>query len=125
MPRPYPNGQFSFLSDENGIYNRYIGRLDSTISRIDTTIHYRYFTSVKAVSNMDRSILEYDVSASNGLEVRIMYQDWRYMMSLENKDFPEKGLSKALPLTEFRQKLRRIPLHLTRRKFRKFLKHRR
>ncbi len=105
MPRPYPNGQFSFLSDENGIYNRYIGRLDSTISRIDTTIHYRYFTSVNAVSNMDRSILEYDISTSDGQEVRIIYQDGRYMMSLENKDFPEKGLSKALPLTEFRQKL--------------------
>ncbi len=39
----YEKNHISFLSDKNGIYNRYIGQFDSAISYIDTTTHYRYF----------------------------------------------------------------------------------
>jgi Tol biopolymer transport system component len=57
---PVANNSFAWLSDENGIYNRYIGSFDSTISFIDTTTHYRYFTRYQAVSDYGTSILEQD-----------------------------------------------------------------
>ena len=37
--------EFFYLSDKNGIVNRYYAKYDSTISLVDTTIHYRYFAN--------------------------------------------------------------------------------
>ncbi len=59
-PMAISYNKFAWLSNENGIYNRYIGSFDSTISYIDTTTHYRYFTNYTAVTNYSSSILEQD-----------------------------------------------------------------
>jgi hypothetical protein len=62
MPMMIDSSHFSFLSDENGIVNRYIATLDSTIAFIDTTIHYRYIVNSKPASDYQRSILSQDVN---------------------------------------------------------------
>jgi Tol biopolymer transport system component len=62
QPRPYGDNFFCFLSDQNGIANRYLARYDSTIAFIDTTAHYRYFSTIYPVTNYSRNILEHDVS---------------------------------------------------------------
>ncbi|MBC8314366.1 MAG: hypothetical protein ISR57_09660 [Bacteroidales bacterium] len=62
QPMPYTDNFLSYLSDENGIYNRFLARFDSAISFIDTTTHYRYFTHAFPVTNYKRSILEQDIS---------------------------------------------------------------
>ncbi len=42
FPDEYGKGQYTYLSDESGVYNRYVAQIDSVISHIDTTMHYRY-----------------------------------------------------------------------------------
>lgn len=53
---------FTFLSDQNGIINRFVSTLDSSISYIDTTIHYRYNITSFPVTNYSRNILMQDVN---------------------------------------------------------------
>ena len=59
----YSKGVISFLSEENGVYNRYVGVLDSSISFVDTIEHYRYFYNYKAITNYSRNILEHNINA--------------------------------------------------------------
>ena len=47
-----------YLNDENGIYNQQLARLDSSISKIDTIIHYGYFARLSYLSDNYYSILE-------------------------------------------------------------------
>ena len=65
QPAPYQKESYTFLSDENGLFNRYVAHIDSAISRIDTTIHYRFFTVSEPVSDFNTSILEYDYIFGN------------------------------------------------------------
>ena len=62
QPMAYDDNFFCYLSDQNGIYNRYIARFDSAITFIDTTTHYRYFTTSFPVTNYSRNLLEQDVN---------------------------------------------------------------
>lgn len=59
QPKPYGDESYTYLSDKGGIFNRYIARIDSSISRIDTTIHYRFFTVSEPVSDFSSSTVEY------------------------------------------------------------------
>ncbi len=58
--QPYANSknEFYLLSNAGGLFNRYIAKYDSTINFIDTTLHYRYFTEMKPLTNYSRSILQ-------------------------------------------------------------------
>ncbi|MBE0648782.1 MAG: hypothetical protein IH596_13510 [Bacteroidales bacterium] len=62
QPFPYAGNYLCYLSDANGIYNRYVARFDSAIAFIDTATHYRYFTDAFPVTNYNRSIVEQDIS---------------------------------------------------------------
>lgn len=62
MPMPYSRSEFAYLSDYNGIVNRYLARYDSAIAWVDTTTHYRYFTTTRPVTNYTRNILEQDIA---------------------------------------------------------------
>jgi Tol biopolymer transport system component len=57
-PFEFEKNYFAFLSDQNGISNRYFARFDSAIAFIDTTTHFRYFTHQYAVSNGSRGIID-------------------------------------------------------------------
>jgi hypothetical protein len=46
--------------------NRYLSRIDSAISSIDTTIHYRYFTVSQLLSDLPRSPWFYQFEESGG-----------------------------------------------------------
>ena len=62
-PQEYNKGVISFLSEENGVYNRFVGVLDSTISFVDTTEHYRYFYNTRSVTNYVRNIKEHHINS--------------------------------------------------------------
>jgi len=62
QPLPYSPGYFTYLSDANGVYNRYAARFDSTVAYVDTTVHYRYYTQTFPLTNYPQSILSQDVS---------------------------------------------------------------
>lgn len=90
---------FVFLGDENGIRNLYLGKLDSTINFIDTTIHYRYFTHTYPLSNFKRNILSYDVHKKSRKLAASFFINNRYVPVLT--DLPdlsrltETGLGKT------------------------------
>lgn len=61
-PQEYGKGVISFLSEANGIYNRYVGVLDSSISFVDTIAHYRYFYNTQAITNYQNNIQEHHIN---------------------------------------------------------------
>jgi hypothetical protein len=79
-PMILDQGRFIYLSDENGINNRFIGRFDSVISHVDTTVHYRYFTETYPATNYSRSILDHHISAGSPWLTQVVYSDGRYLL---------------------------------------------
>lgn len=53
-----------YLSDENGITNRFEAVFDSAITKIDTIIHYAYFAKNKPLTNNAYSIADQDYCAA-------------------------------------------------------------
>lgn len=94
QPQAYGKDFVSYLSDENGIYNRYLAQYDSAIAFVDTTEHYRYFFSSKVVSNWDRNILEQSISTDQSKVAELIHANGKDML-----------LVTALPkLSELRKK---------------------
>ncbi|MFT5184632.1 MAG: hypothetical protein ACI84C_001764 [Flavobacteriales bacterium] len=77
-PSPYDDGNYTFLSNSGGIYNRQIATIDSTISRIDTIVHYRYFTVTSAISEFPISPWEYDFNEKSGDYSLLFFNDGRF-----------------------------------------------
>ena len=75
LPQAYTSNYIVYLSDKNGIYNRYIGEFDSTIAFVDTTEHYRFYFKTRPVGNTDRNILEQHVNkAGTHVAERVKYR---------------------------------------------------
>ena len=66
LPFEYSDKYYSFLADDNGYRNRSIAYVDSVISAIDTSIHYRYFTVTKKVSELQRDVHDFEFRSKDG-----------------------------------------------------------
>ncbi|MBN2481837.1 MAG: PD40 domain-containing protein [Bacteroidales bacterium] len=77
-PAETGKNEFIQLNDITGITNRYRTEFDSTISYIDTTIHYRYFARTNPVTQYSRNIREQDYNDNTGNIVEVIYNDNRY-----------------------------------------------
>jgi len=77
-PADYDSLNYSFLSDQNGIRNRYIAHFDSVISFVDTSAHYRYIVKGQPVTNLSRNIIEHDINLKANKYVDIIYTDGKY-----------------------------------------------
>lgn len=64
--RALADGGITYLCDENGIKNRYVAQFDSTISRVDTIIHYAYYAKSQPVTDCAYSMFEQDYSPMSG-----------------------------------------------------------
>ncbi len=82
--------EFFYLSDKNGIVNRYYARYDSTISLVDTTIHYRYFANSFPLSNYKRNILSHDINTETKEIAEIVYNERKYHMYKYPMEFEKK-----------------------------------
>jgi len=80
QPVEYDKKHIAFLSDQNGVYNRYVGRLDSAISFVDTIAHYRYFTNVIPVTNYSRGIIEHDIQSQSNRYTEVIFHKGRYRL---------------------------------------------
>ena len=76
--------RISYLSDKNGVINRFVSEMDSTISFIDTTEHYRYFFRHYALTNSNRNILEQDFSARKNKFTELAVNNGRYRIYLKD-----------------------------------------
>jgi hypothetical protein len=101
QPEMTGRGRFMFLSDENGINNRYFGRFDSAISFIDTTIHYRYFFETYPATNFSRSILSHEIDTVSGSLSQVVFQGGKYHLQDEEL-FPGTPDSVSLSQTAYR-----------------------
>lgn len=83
QPAELSNGKILYLSDENGVVNQWQAQLDSAVSFVDTTIHYRYFSRTKALSNYTKNVLWQSVNAKG--DVGIIFKDkLRYQVQTIN-----------------------------------------
>lgn len=85
QPREYEPGYLTYLSDQTGIYNRYIARLDSIITHVDTTVHYRYFTHDNLITNFARNIYSHDISSKSGMIAQIMQVGKKWPVSISQR----------------------------------------
>ncbi len=66
-PVELKKNNFLFLSDKNGINNAYYGRFDSTLSHIDTTVHYRFYSKISPLTDFRTSILNHSYNKENSI----------------------------------------------------------
>lgn len=106
-PAAYDNKHYSYLSDKNGIYNRYIAYYDSTISFIDTSVHYRYFSVDDKLSNFPFSAEDYKINAKTGDYSFMIRKDGNFHFYTGNS---KNDLSNEEPLvyTKFMQNKLRL-----------------
>lgn len=76
----YGKNYVCYLSEKNGVYNRYLAEFDSAIAFVDTTEHYRYFFKTKAASNFDRNIIEHNINAQNTHVADVIYANGKDML---------------------------------------------
>jgi hypothetical protein len=102
-PLAADSGRFYFLSDENGIYNRYVGTIDSTISFIDTVEHYRYFVKTIPQTNYSRNIEEHTMSFRKNFYGEMVFSNGKYRIFVNRA--PQSGLETGMipPATQWRQ----------------------
>ncbi|HET6993287.1 MAG TPA: hypothetical protein VFJ43_18270, partial [Bacteroidia bacterium] len=81
--QPWDTTHFSFISDQNGIYNRYVGYFDSTISYIDTAAHYKYLARSVPVTNFKYGIIEQDISPGANKLSEVIFHDGKYWIYTE------------------------------------------
>jgi hypothetical protein len=89
QPSDFYNGYFTYLCDQNGIKNRFVAKLDSVISFVDTTEHYRYVFNSHPISNNKTSILEQDVNVKANKVAELYYVNglqYMYVNSINKKD---------------------------------------
>lgn len=79
-PVAYDSLTIAYLSDNNGIYNRFLARIDSVISFIDTTEHYRYVIQTRQQTDYYRNILSQDVNHYMTKLNELMFENGKYKM---------------------------------------------
>ena len=90
-PQEYSKGVIAYLSEANGIYNRYVGVLDSSIAFVDTTEHYRYFYNSKAITNYKKNILEHHVNARYTSYAEIIVDNFKERLMVSSLVQPENA----------------------------------
>ncbi|MBO73322.1 MAG: hypothetical protein CMD35_06885 [Flavobacteriales bacterium] len=104
-----------YLSDENGIINQWEAKIDSTISFVDTTIHYRFFADKRPLTNYKSNILFH--STNGNLVARIFKPSERHVMSLsklnkETKELKPTNFVKLIKKTTLNSKSENKIIHV-------------
>ena len=105
LPMPLNNNEIIYLSNDNGVYNRYIARFDSAITHIDTTTHYRYFTHIAPCSNYNRNISYLSSTSQSTVLTQILrYKGKDHLILLPKSDI-HPGKTSALVGTYFAKEI--------------------
>lgn len=78
MPTGIAKNKFAYIGDQNGIFNRYTAKFDSSISYIDTTTHYRYYINSQPITNYDRNIITQSVVNGSDAFGEILFSKRRF-----------------------------------------------
>ena len=119
---PFSKNKLTYIGDQNGVFNRYVGTFDSTISYIDTISHYRYFIKSYPVTNYDRNILNQSVANGPGTFSEVLFSKRKFnlrkgefgdqsripeseILTTEYRKDKTKMLHKADSIEQLRQRL--------------------
>jgi hypothetical protein len=108
-PLEYGRGYFSYLSDESGILNRYVGRFDSAIAYVDTITHYRFFVEAMAVTDYPGSIVSYDVNQRSNRLGEIVYHKGEHFLRIEPLKAPASIIPTQPGLTAHMNRVLKTP----------------
>ncbi len=97
----YESDYLSFLSDKSGIVNRNVVQLDSAISFIDTTTHYKYLSYINPQTNYKRSIFSYSISPQTGKSAEVIYNNGLYGIYLTSAGKSDSLASKDIKNTRY------------------------
>ncbi|MEP7168144.1 MAG: hypothetical protein ABI855_02115 [Bacteroidota bacterium] len=102
QPIALDDSRFSYLSDQNGIYNRCNATIDSVISFIDTTEHYRYIVKTFPQTDYARNIEEHDLNYKKTKYAEVIFSEGKYRMYVNlNPAFEKTSLLSVPPPTPF------------------------
>jgi hypothetical protein len=104
QPVPIGTSHFAFLSDENGIVNRYVSTLDSTIAYIDTVVHYRYILDQNAQTDYGYGLLEQDINSRGNRYAELVRSNQRYKIRLGTSPEPSDTIPGKLRNTVARSR---------------------
>jgi WD40 repeat protein len=105
QPMLYQAGYFTYLSDSNGIINRFIAKFDSTITYVDTATHYRFFTSSKPLTNYQSNIIQQDANGLAGKYGEIIFRKNAYHLYLNNMPEAATAPTASLVNTPYMEEL--------------------
>ncbi|MCO6483070.1 MAG: PD40 domain-containing protein [Flavobacteriales bacterium] len=78
QPAMWDSLHYTWLSNADRVQDRWLAHYDSTVSAVDTTVHYRYFTVVERLGGGKRGILEQDVHAARKWYAQLTFHDGKY-----------------------------------------------
>lgn len=84
QPVDFGNGFISYLSEANGIRNNFISKLDSLISFVDTTEHYRYTFKPKIISNYKRNVECHDINLLHNKITEVFFLNGKYEVFIQS-----------------------------------------
>lgn len=94
----FDSSRIGFLSDENGIVNIYTAKIDSAISYVDTSEHYRLIVQTNPQTNYSRNIISLDVNRYRQFSMLIL-KDGKFNMF--SGDLQKAFANRPLPVTKF------------------------
>ncbi len=80
QPAQFDSAHIAYLSDANGVNNRFLAKMDSVISYVDTIAHYSYIATSFPVTNYPRNIIQQDVQPKSGKVSEIIFNEGKYYM---------------------------------------------
>jgi len=102
QPMQYDSTNITYLSDENGIINRYVARIDSALSFVDTVEHYRMIVDNYVVTDYPRNILYQDINHTHSRVSEIVFRNGKYHLYVNNSEDQRSFSENTLPKTFFR-----------------------
>ena len=102
-PKEIAHNRYMYLSDKNGIINRYASEYDSTIIAIDTTVHYAYQNKMRPVTDFNRNILFLNYDKKTSTVDEAFLKDRRYRLFTKNVSETDDKIPAVLEKTYFRE----------------------
>ena len=80
QPSEIGKNKFTYIGNQNGIFNRYTSKFDSSISFIDTIAHYRYYINSQPTTNYDRNIMNHSVVNGTDPFGEVLFTNRKYVI---------------------------------------------
>lgn len=115
-PTLFDGERFAYLSNALGTTDVWVAARDSSISHVDTSIHYRFFIKPQVLSQDAQPSIDFSVSASKKMMAEIYYQggkshlmlksDLTQGVEINNNPQPNRSLDTT---SSFKRKTKTLP----------------